>query len=893
MDHPKQVRSFCVVVAKNYIIQSLLKLFSQYFNHLYLGKTHTLLGEGRGVELPVLASKSDSTDDSMMDDENGQSMDTEDEQKQQSASSFQDLDPRQSPEITVGIIPRLVSDLFDLLYESTPADSSIEYTIRCSYVEIYLDKMTDLLLPGREESGLRIGTTALEKDEEETCILGATELCCLCPEDVYALLGRGQAVRTKAAADAGVDSTRSHAVFTLNLEQLDSATGKVIRSRLQVVDLAGSQSRSTPKVADESIATENNMLNVSLKSFHNIVKSVLKRQQLEGEKSSDDDNILPPDASMSKIAKVMKSCIGGKTSTVMICTGSPASYNIDDTIRAIQFSQLINQIRNKPQPAYEGYSIQSYRSQLFLAERRQEQLMRLIKLMAQESKHGKKKGREPKNPKVWDAILQIAEAEKKKEKKNGSDGKSKKKKKGDKSSSDDPGDSQDDLCISIYNEEDQQNEIQDLYCKVIELESKVRQERTAREKAESKVLDVRSELAALKSQNQALLNDKRKLEEQLTEAKNETKTVLLQKSEVEHRLRTSHFRENEAVLYLRQLRTFYFRLLKSKAAQGTGGTRDVIQDAKKRLPGVTDLEDLLDVDKMMVQSGIIESSEVGGDTLIADYHPSEEALAKSTMEAEMAEKRERELISQQMDVDEPQENHVSISTNRDPTKKKKNGLTYGQMAAYRQKLLNTPAGLLAIQKEQELEKELLDLSSKCIGLQNSVNAEKAMVEALSGRQGAMTKMKQAQEVIMLKTELERRTNDLLAIVWKMNELHLVNKTIDTKVATREQHVNFLEEYVAEIQEDNQRLVTEKETCERRLRSENLNLRSELDGMHVNLWQFAGSSDRAPVWRVSVPCTGQSIDLEAFAERRQSTGELTEEEIDGLVKVVEDSGPAEI
>jgi hypothetical protein len=77
----------------------------------------------------------------------------------------------------------------------------------------------------------------------------------------------------------------------------------------------------------------------------------------------------------------------------------------------------------------------------------------------------------------------------------------------------------------------------------------------------------------------------------------------------------------------------------------------------------------------------------------------------------------------------------------------------------RQKLLNTPTGLLALQKEQELEQEMSDLSKKCIALQNAVNAEKAMVEALSGRQGAVNKLKQAQEVIMLKTELERRTND--------------------------------------------------------------------------------------------------------------------------------------
>jgi hypothetical protein len=584
-----------------------------------------------------------------------------------------------------------------------------------------------------------------------------------------------------------------------------------------------------------------------------------------------------PSNKLSKIASLLRPSIGGNAQTVMICTGAPSSYCIDETIHAIRFAQLVRKVYNKPKVAFQEYSLQTYRTKLILAERKEQQLTRLIRMIALEGKHGKKKTREPKNPKVWDAILQICDADKKMQKKNGPDGK-KKKKKGDKNKDED-------LCISFYSESEQQSEIQDLYSKIIELESNLRREKSAREKAEAKNRDIYSEFAALKSQNESLNKEKQKLEERLSDAMAETKSVSLQKMEVEHRLRTSMFRENEAVLFLRQLRAFYFRLLKNKAAHGSGSTREAIQEAKKRLPGVADLEDLLDVDKMMVQSGIIESSEVGGDTLVADYQPSEEALSKSSMEAEMAEKREMELMHLDLEEEGAKAKHEGVSiTNHQATTS--HGYTYGQLAACRQKLLQTPAGLLAIQKEQELEKELSELSTKCIGLQNSINAEKAMVEALSGRQGAATKLKQAQEVIMLKTELERRTNDLLAIVWKMNELHLVNKTIDTKVGTREQHVSYLEECISEMQASMQRFLAQRRVNEIKLRGQNKVLRNQLEATNVNLWQLGENLDKAPVWRLLVPYTGDDINLDEFPERRLSSGDLTEEEIDGMVEVVQ-------
>jgi dynactin complex subunit len=165
-----------------------------------------------------------------------------------------------------------------------------------------------------------------------------------------------------------------------------------------------------------------------------------------------------------------------------------------------------------------------------------------------------------------------------------------------------------------------------------------------------------------------------------------------------------------------------------------------------------------------------------------------------------------------------------------------------------------------------------------------------MVQALSGRQGAVTKMKQIQETIMLKTELERRSNDLLAIVWKMNELHLVNKTISAKAMTREQYSTYLSDYLLEIQAKNQRIVSYVENEEKKLRDENSDLRNQLDGVSLHLWQLGEHLEKAPIWRCSVPFRGE---FRQFEEEnlncRLSVGNLTEEEIDGLVAVVQCGG----
>ena len=152
------------------------------------GKTHTLLGEGRGIELAALAANphpiindnnsvikeqdpQDAVNSSLMEGKHGITT-----HQLSSGLHRNNLDPKRYPNMTAGMIPRLVASLFDLLYASTTIDSTVQFSIRCSYVEIYLDKMTDLLQPGRRGNGLRVGRSNCCGLGDEACILGATEL---------------------------------------------------------------------------------------------------------------------------------------------------------------------------------------------------------------------------------------------------------------------------------------------------------------------------------------------------------------------------------------------------------------------------------------------------------------------------------------------------------------------------------------------------------------------------------------------------------------------------------------------------------------------------------------------------------------------------------------------
>lgn len=768
------------------------------------GKTHTMMGKAEGADL-VIHSEAPA-------DVSGEETPASPTQGQGALDHTQ----------TAGMISRTVNHLFE---EIRNQPKSVQCLVRCSYVEIYVEKIYDLLQPSSKDIHLAEG------EDGEYSLVDAAEICCLEPKDVFALVARGNAYRKLSATQQNEDFARSHVVLQIKVEQINRSAGTHRSSRLLLLDLAGSEQTSSKssRQVESAVSVEGRMVIGSLQSLYNTVRAELVKQGKQER--------VPPNAFtyVSKLTKLLRSSIGGNCYLTCICTASPSSYSIVETMNTIKYGQKLRSLKNFPKPR-ESLSLNLYQARLEAAEKNVGNLSKLTRVLAKECKSLKDNGETKQPDEAWEAVSKIAST------------------------------SQNEIISDIVVFGTGDNDALSPAAKK-RLEEELQQNKAIREKAEMKMRDYQSDVVSLRSENELLKTERARIEAELNDAKREIAALSNQNEELQSALKTSEFREREAVVFLRQFRTFYIRLMKNKAAQGNGDVRQTLEEAQKKIPGVADLSDIIDVDQLMIQSGLLEQSELGDDSNPSNYLPSEDAMKKSKQAAESAEEKELELIEKTFGEQDPSAKNLTDLKR----------LESGKLSEYRQRLLESPAARLVIQKEKELEHQLTELSSKNLSLKDAVAAEKAMVEALSGRQGALGKLKSAQEMLALRSELERKSNDLQAIIYKMNELHLVNKTMTDKVESREQQLTYLEEHLIDLQGRNRRLVIERQEGEKRLRQDKSEMKKQLDGIQIKLWQFDEESPKKNgYWKVILPCTGEPVDLQQVPTEERDVSNLAEE-----------------
>ena len=712
-----------------------------------------------------------------------------------------------------GMIHLLIKDVFRLINDSPP---STEYIVRCSFVEIYLERVLDLLNPtNRTIQILSCGKNSANGLDGEkrglgdggVQLVGASEACCIDESDVGSLLVRGNACRTVSSTKLNTDSSRSHAIFIMKIEQKDSVTGISKVSQLQMIDMAGSELGGNDQIVagtkGVAIHQEARMINKSISLLNTVLNTVVENQRLDGGKDVGGGLHEGPHR-QSKLTHLLKDLFGGNWYTTVILTASPATYNISETIRTVKFGQLCQSVKNFVKPSVEMSPL-DYRKLLNESQKKQGELLKMVDELR--SKQGSNKPNTVESP--ADVVALREELSRTRE----------------------------------------------------ELENS----RQAREKLENIMAERQSEVAVLRTQNDIYASEKKKYTQELVAMKDEMRVLTQRKQEVEHNLRTSQFREYEATVFLRQFRRFYRRLLKNKAHQGTGRTSHVIEN----VPGVPDLNDLIDVDSLLLEAGLIEESELQDDTATGAYRPSAQALGRSTdatnkswKEASLHGKVD-EIVSFDRSVLEGQRRVGAGGADAGA------GIPHGQLVSNRQQFLGTPGGRLTTMRERELERDLLRATEKCIDLQVALNEEKANVDVLTNRAGNKDKKKLAQESIQLNQQLDKKTHDLQAIIWKMNELHLINKTYNEKMSNREQHVTYLEENLVELQNSNRNMTLERQEAEGDLRAELDNLKVLVNAMTVPLWQFGecGITGRTLASRIRLPvcggdCNGNDIENDA-------------------------------
>ncbi|XP_034442764.1 kinesin heavy chain isoform X3 [Hippoglossus hippoglossus] len=224
----------------------------------------------------------------------------------------------------MGIIPRIAQDIFEHIFAM---DENLEFHIKVSYFEIYLDKIRDLL---------DVTKTNLSVHEDKyrvPYVKGCTERFVTSPEEVMDVIDEGKASRHVAVTNMNEHSSRSHSIFLINIKQENVETEQKLSGKLYLVDLAGSEKVSKTG-AEGSVLDEAKNINKSLSALGNVISALA-----EGTKS----HVPYRD---SKMTRILQDSLGGNCRTTMFICCSPSSYNDAETKSTLMFGQRAKTIRN-------------------------------------------------------------------------------------------------------------------------------------------------------------------------------------------------------------------------------------------------------------------------------------------------------------------------------------------------------------------------------------------------------------------------------------------------------------------------------------------------------------------------------------------------------------------
>ncbi|KAG5291473.1 kinesin family protein [Histoplasma ohiense] len=289
----------------------------------------------------------------------------------------------QSDQKVMGIIPRAAQLLFEKLTGTThtrtgstglrtPTRYSVNsslphfgkgaldksWQLKATYVEIYNEQLRDLLLPDTTPIAERGSVTIREDTKGRILLTGLHQVNINSFEDLIGALNFGSSIRQTDATAINAKSSRSHAVFSLNLVQRKDQTSTLstrekrlsmpvealsgadisitVDSKLHFVDLAGSERLKNTGASGER-AKEGISINAGLASLGKVISQLSSRQA--GSHVSYRD---------SKLTRLLQDSLGGNAITYMIACVTPAEFHLSETLNTVQYAQRARAIQSKP-----------------------------------------------------------------------------------------------------------------------------------------------------------------------------------------------------------------------------------------------------------------------------------------------------------------------------------------------------------------------------------------------------------------------------------------------------------------------------------------------------------------------------------------------------------------
>ncbi|XP_076617260.1 kinesin-1 heavy chain-like [Chaetodon auriga] len=223
----------------------------------------------------------------------------------------------------MGVIPRIVQDIFNYIYSM---DQNLEFHIKVSYFEVYLDKIRDLL------DVTKTNLSVHEDKNRVPYVKGCTERFVCSPTEVMDTIEEGKNNRSVAVTNMNEHSSRSHSIFLINIKQENSQTGHKLTGKLYLVDLAGSE-KVGKTGAEGTVLDEAKMINKSLSSLGIVIAALAEGSTYVPYRDS-------------KMTRILQDSLGGNCRTTMVICCSPSSFNDAETRTTLQFGQRAKTVKN-------------------------------------------------------------------------------------------------------------------------------------------------------------------------------------------------------------------------------------------------------------------------------------------------------------------------------------------------------------------------------------------------------------------------------------------------------------------------------------------------------------------------------------------------------------------
>ncbi|XP_024393123.1 kinesin-like protein KIN-5D [Physcomitrium patens] len=237
-----------------------------------------------------------------------------------------------------GVIPRAVQQIFETLDRDNQ-----EYSVKVTYLELYNEELTDLLAPEEYskvviDEKVKKPLALMEDGRGGVLVRGLEEEIVTSANEIYTLLDRGSAKRQTAETLLNKQSSRSHSIFSIiiHIKETTPEGEELMKcGKLNLVDLAGSENISRSGAKDNR-AREAGEINKSLLTLGRVITALVEHL---GHVPYRD----------SKLTRLLRDSLGGRTKTCIIATVSPSVQCLDETLSTLDYAYRAKSIKNKPE----------------------------------------------------------------------------------------------------------------------------------------------------------------------------------------------------------------------------------------------------------------------------------------------------------------------------------------------------------------------------------------------------------------------------------------------------------------------------------------------------------------------------------------------------------------